>query len=249
MIVRRERHFAVRGPRPRALHLHAPATERDLPILATVPDRGPVRVPSPLRADELLNLLLQQFAQHPQPDLDRQREYSLPRSPNQMPQSLFDTLREHALIINRLSDRYLALHGGSSFDLWWIARHAPTRSGRAGGIAVTSKFYEPRDNLAVDRYAVPRTDVTVPGQRLPLRLERTVASPPRARALPQLVQLGSCASACADAPSPGGAVVSSFAEDRAQAGRASSRRSAALDQRRPPTCGGRVAGSRLFRPR
>ena len=40
-----------------------------------------------------------------------------------------------------------ALHGGSSFDLDRIAHHAPTKSGRAGGTAVTSKFYEPRDNL------------------------------------------------------------------------------------------------------
>ena len=58
-----------------------------------------------------------------------------------------------------------------------------------------------------------------------------------------VVQLGRLRERLRRRPSRSGAVVSSFAEDRLQAGRASSRRSAALDQRRPPTCGG--PGGRL----
>jgi hypothetical protein len=55
--------------------------------------------------------------------------------------------REHGLIIDRLSDRYVALHGGSSFDLAGSPARLPPGAERAGGTAVTSKFYEPRDNL------------------------------------------------------------------------------------------------------
>jgi hypothetical protein len=112
-----------------------------------VPDRGAITVPPPLRTDDLIDLLLQQPAQHPEPDLDRQSQQSLPRSPNHLPKRFLHALRKHGLLQGRLRDRYVATHGGSSLDLWRIARHAPTRSGRAGGTAVTSKFYEPRDNL------------------------------------------------------------------------------------------------------
>jgi hypothetical protein len=59
-------------------------------------------------------------------------------------------LGEHGLITDRLRDRYVATHGGSSFGSWRIAHHAPTRSGRAGGTAVTSNFYTLRDNLVQD---------------------------------------------------------------------------------------------------
>src|SRR5437588_7519176 len=149
MVIGLQRHLglAVRGPRPRPPHLNTPATERDLPILVAMPDRGPLRIPLGLRADELNHLLLQQLSEHTQPDLDRQRQQSLPRSPDQLPQRFLHALREHGLIASRLSDRYVALHGGSSLDLCRIARHALTKSGRAGGTAVTSKFYAPRDNL------------------------------------------------------------------------------------------------------
>ncbi len=115
-----------------------------------VTDRGPLPVPLPLRADDPVDLLLQQLPEHTEPDLDRQRQQPLPRRPHQLPQRLLHALREHGLIVDRLSDRYVALHGGSSFDLGRIAHHAPTRSGRAGGTAVTSKFYEPRDNLGME---------------------------------------------------------------------------------------------------
>src|ERR1022692_4163497 len=109
--------LAVRGPCPRTRHLHAPTPERHLTTFMAMSDRGPVRVPLALRADQLIDLLLQQFPEHTQPDLDRQREQSLSRCPDQLPQRLLDTVREHSLITGRLSDRYVALHGGSSFHL------------------------------------------------------------------------------------------------------------------------------------
>jgi hypothetical protein len=83
----------------------------------------------------------------PRPDLDRQREQSLSRCPEQLPERLLHPLREHALVVDRLGDRYVAHHGGSSFDLAGSPATLPTRSGQAGGTAVTSNFYEPRDNL------------------------------------------------------------------------------------------------------
>ena len=114
-------------------------------------NRRPVRVPLPLRPDELVDLLLQQLAEHTEPDLDRQREQPLLRSPDQLPQSLLHTLREHGLILDRISDRYVALHGGSSFDLCRITRHAPTESGRAGGTAVTQSSTSPGTTSATVR--------------------------------------------------------------------------------------------------
>ena len=112
-----------------------------------VTDRGPVGLPLALRTDDLVDLLLEQLPEHTEPDLDRQRQQSFLRRPNQLPQHILHALREHGLIVGRLSDRYVALHGGSSFGSWRIAHHAPTRSGRAGGTAVTSNFYTRRDNL------------------------------------------------------------------------------------------------------
>ena len=114
-----------------------------------------------LRADDVVDLLLHQLAQHAKPDADAQREQSLLRSPHQLTERFLHTLRQHGLIAGRLRDRYVATHGGSSFDLGRITRHAPTRSGRAGGTAVTSKFYKPRDNLV----RVLRTDPKDRAQR------------------------------------------------------------------------------------
>ena len=135
------------GSDPRPLDLNPPAAQRDLTILVAVADRTTVRVPLPLRADHLVDLLLEQLPEHPQPDLDRQRQQPLLRCPHQLSQRLLDALGKHALITGRLGDRYGATHGGSSFGSWLIAPHAPTRSGRAGATAVTSKFHEHRDNL------------------------------------------------------------------------------------------------------
>src|ERR1700678_4849834 len=112
-----------------------------------MPDRRPLGVVLALRTDNIVDLLLHQLGQHPEPDTDAQRQQPPLRCPDQLAQRLLHTLREHALITGRPSDRYVAIHGGSSLDLCGITANAPIESGRGGGTAVTSKFYEPRDNL------------------------------------------------------------------------------------------------------
>jgi hypothetical protein len=104
-----KRHFclAVRCPDPRALNPNTPPAERDLPILVAMTHRGPIPVPLALQTDHLIDLGLQQLAQHTQPDLDRQRQQPLSRYPNQLPQRLLHPLREHRLTVDRLSDRYV----------------------------------------------------------------------------------------------------------------------------------------------
>src|SRR5205807_2297932 len=101
---KRNLRLAIRGPRPRPLDRHAPAAERHLTILMAVTDRAPLPVPLPLRPDELADLLLQELPEHTEPNLDRQRQQPLLRSPDQLPQRLLHALREHGLIPRRLSD-------------------------------------------------------------------------------------------------------------------------------------------------
>jgi hypothetical protein len=86
MLVGHQRHLRlpVSGPRPWAFDLHPPATERHLPVLVAVADRCAVAVPPPLRADQLIDLLLQQPSEHVQPDLDRERQQTLPRCPQHL---------------------------------------------------------------------------------------------------------------------------------------------------------------------
>jgi hypothetical protein len=100
-----------------------------------------------LRAHNVVDLFLHQLGQDAEPDADAQRQQPLLRCPNQLAQRLLDALREHGLLQGRLSDRYVAIHGGSSLDLCGITANAANTSGRGGGTAVTSKFYKPRDNL------------------------------------------------------------------------------------------------------
>jgi hypothetical protein len=149
MLIRPKRHLslAVSGPHPRSANVHATTTERHLAVLVTVPHRGPVGIVLALQTDDVVDLLFHQLAQHAQPDTDAQREQSLLRCPDQLPQRLLHALWEHDLLHGRLRDRYVATHGGSSLDLCGITANAPIGSGRGGGTAVTSKFYEPRDNL------------------------------------------------------------------------------------------------------
>ena len=139
--------LAVRGANPRATNLNAATAKRDLPSLVAVPDRGPLAVPLALRADDLIDLLLHHRAQHTQPDADAQRQQSLLRRPDQLAECFLHALREHDLITGRLSDRYVATHGGSSFDLGRSPATLPSGADGPGGTAVTSNFYEPRDNL------------------------------------------------------------------------------------------------------
>ena len=132
---------------PAAANLDPPATERYLPILVAVTHGGPIRVVLALRADDLLDLGLQQLAQAPPARL-RPTSASNPSlaAPTSCPNASCTRSGStpSSLIASRpvrcTSRRFL-------LRSCRIARHAPTRSGQAGGTAVTSKFYEPRDNL------------------------------------------------------------------------------------------------------
>ena len=76
--------------------------------------RGPLRVPAPLRADDIVDLLLHEFRQDTEPDTDAQREQALLRSPNELPQRLLNAHRQNSFLRGRLRDRYVLIHGGSS---------------------------------------------------------------------------------------------------------------------------------------
>jgi hypothetical protein len=149
VLVGRKRHLvlALGGPHPWPADLDATPAERDLAILMTVTDRGPVAVPPALRADDLVDLLLHHRAQHTEPDPDRQGEQPLLRCPDQLAQRLLHAFREHGLLHGRLRDRYVATHGGSSFDLGRSPVTLPRGADEPGGTAVTSNFYTRRDNL------------------------------------------------------------------------------------------------------
>ena len=122
--------LAVRGPHPRPLDLDTTATERHLAAFVAVPDRRPLGVVLALGADDVVDLLGHQLLEHAKPDADAQRQQPFLRCPHQLAQRFLHALREHGLIAGRLSDRYVATHGGSSLDLWRIAANAPNRSGR-----------------------------------------------------------------------------------------------------------------------
>ena len=111
---------------------------------------GAVGVVAALRAHHLVELLLHQLVKDPQPDTDRQREQSLLRGAGELAERFLHTRGQRALRLLLSGrdgrDRYVALHGGSSFDLCRITAHAASGSGRGGGTAVF-KFYELRDIL------------------------------------------------------------------------------------------------------
>jgi hypothetical protein len=83
-----------------------------------------------LRTDNVVDLLAHQLLQHPEPDADAQCQQTLLRCADQLPERLLHALGEHGLLHGRLRDRYVATHGGSSFDLWRIAANAPSRNRR-----------------------------------------------------------------------------------------------------------------------
>ena len=139
--------LAVRGPHPRPLDLDTTATERHLATFVAMPDRRPLGVVLALRADDIVDLLGHQLLEHAKPDADAQRQQPFLRCPDQLAQRFLHALREHGLIAGRLSDRYVATHGGSSLIFGGSPRTLPSGADAAGGTAVTSKFYETRDNL------------------------------------------------------------------------------------------------------
>ena len=122
--------LAIRGPHPRPLHVDTTSTERHLATLMAMTHRRPLGVVLAPRAHHIVDLLLHQLGQHAELDTDAQRKQPLLRCPDQLPQRLLHALREHGLITGRLSDRYVATHGGSSLDLCGITANAPNRSGR-----------------------------------------------------------------------------------------------------------------------
>jgi len=121
---------AVRGPHPGPLDLDASATKRDRTVLVAVAHRSPVGIVLALRANDVVDLLGHQLLQNAEPDTHAQRQKALLRSPHQLAQRFLHALRKHGLLHGRLSDRYVAPHGGSSFDLGRIAANAPNWSGR-----------------------------------------------------------------------------------------------------------------------
>jgi hypothetical protein len=116
MLIGRQRHLTltVRGPSPWPPDRDTPATEGDLAVLVTVTNSSPIMVVAALWTDDLLDLILHQFAENAEPDTDRQGEQPLLRCPNELPQRLLHTRRQDDFLRGRLRDRYVAVHGGSS---------------------------------------------------------------------------------------------------------------------------------------
>ena len=95
---------------------------------------GPGGVMSPLRTDDLGQLLVHQLAQDTQPEADRERHQALPGRPDQLPEGLFDPCRERLLGAHARGGRYVHLHGGSSVsDLPRSLRTPPTGADGAEG--------------------------------------------------------------------------------------------------------------------
>jgi hypothetical protein len=137
VLVGREPHLrgTVGRSHPRSLDRDAPAAERHLADLMAVTHRDPISDVPAFRADDVDNLLFQQLGQHARPDTDAQRKQPLLRRADQLPQRLLHARRQHDLLVARLSERYVPIHGGSSFDLRRIGPNAPKRSGQDGGTA------------------------------------------------------------------------------------------------------------------
>ncbi len=106
------------------------AAQRHLARLVPVTHRDPIGVLLAPRAHDLDDFLFQQLDQHAEADADAQRQQPLSRRAHQLPERLLHALRQHDLLTARLRERYVASHGGSSFDLRRIAPNAPNRSGR-----------------------------------------------------------------------------------------------------------------------
>jgi hypothetical protein len=116
MLIGLERNLlaAVHGPGPRPIDRDTAPAERHLTGLVAVTDCAAIGVVLALRAHDIIDLLLHQLAQDAEPDTDAERQQPLLRCPDELPQSLLNTLRQNDLIHGRPSDRYVALHGGSS---------------------------------------------------------------------------------------------------------------------------------------
>jgi hypothetical protein len=172
---KRDLALSVGAAHPRALDRQTPAAEGHLAALPPVAVSCPLGVvPSP-RADDLLDLLVHQLAEHAEPDAVRQRHQPLLSGTGELAEGVLDTrgqLAAQALLRGRgLRDRYVLLHGGSSFDLSGIAPHAPSGSRRGR-----------RDRRQVLRATGhPRRSLTKFGRK-PVSFDLTGSGEPRSRA-------------------------------------------------------------------
>ena len=82
----------------------------------------------------------------PSPTLDASANNPSLAAPTSSPSASCTRSGSTISSFGRLSDRYVALHGGSSFDLGRSPVTLPPGADGPGGTAVTSNFYEPRDN-------------------------------------------------------------------------------------------------------
>ena len=132
VLIGQERHLlaAVSATHTWTLHDHTAPAERYLARLMAVAHRGAVPIVLALRADDLAYLLLHQLGHHAEPDAHAQREQPLLCCVDELAKRLLHSSRQRELRGRGLRDRYGLLHGGSSFDLWRIAAHAPNQSGR-----------------------------------------------------------------------------------------------------------------------
>jgi hypothetical protein len=140
--LKRQLALVVGRAHPGAADRHAPAAERDLPVLVAVTHRGPVGVVLALRTDDLVDLGLHDLVQHPHPDADAQRQQPLLRRTGQLAQRLLHPRGQaaHRLLVGGdLAGRYGPHRGGSSCPRWTCS-HSPRShgTGRGGRTAASS---------------------------------------------------------------------------------------------------------------
>ena len=116
-----------------------------------VPLRRPIRVVLAFRADDLRHLGLHQLVHDAQPETDAQREQSLPRCPDELPERFLNLRRERHLRRLRGRDDLLAgylRHGGFLLSSrTWFGRPERSQPERTGREDRHSNFYEISDNL------------------------------------------------------------------------------------------------------
>jgi hypothetical protein len=159
---------AVDGARPRPLDRHAAPTERPLAALMAVAHRPTVRIVLALRADDLIDLGLHEFVQHPRPTPTLSANSpslaapasspsaSCTRSGNPPPASSSPTTSSLDTILIAAVPPVL---GGLV-----RTRHARNASGR-GGRTAAFKFYELRHDLVDAGIDVYFCDPHAPWQR------------------------------------------------------------------------------------
>jgi hypothetical protein len=142
---------AVGRAHPGALHPDAAAAERDLTGLVPVPDGETVGVVLAARADDLVDLGLQQLAQHAQPDADAEREQALLRRAGELAERVTHPLGQppEAVATDVVGGVVYVLHRGLLLRLDGLGSHPPrSQRDRTRREDRHLKFYELRDNLA-----------------------------------------------------------------------------------------------------